>query len=55
MAYQVGQLRPLTRTFGLSLADRACLATAICLNLPVMITDKVWKELDISVNILCIR
>ncbi len=55
MAHQTGQLRPLTRAFGLSLGDRACLATAICLNLPVMTTDKVWQKLDIGIDVLCIR
>jgi len=54
-AYVAGQLRPLTRTLGLSLGDRACLATAKQLQLSVMTTDRAWKQLDIGVSILCIR
>jgi PIN domain nuclease of toxin-antitoxin system len=54
-AYIAGQLRPLTRALGLSLGDRACLATAKRLALPVMTTDKAWQQLDIGVKIVCVR
>lgn len=40
-------LRKLTKHVGLSLGDRACLATAIQLGLPVYTADKVWAKLDI--------
>lgn len=45
-ALTIGELRPLTKEAGLSLADRACLALAIRLSLPALTTDRVWKDLD---------
>ncbi len=54
-AYVTGQLRCLTRALGLSLGDRACLATGKFLGLAVMTTDKAWLRLDIGVEILCVR
>ncbi len=54
-AYQVGLLRPLTRHAGLSLGDRACLALAQQLDLPVLTTDRVWASLAINVTVLVIR
>ena len=42
----IGELRPLTKEAGLSLADRACLALAIRLSLPALTTDRAWKNLD---------
>ena len=42
----IGELRPLTKEAGLSLADRACLALSIRLSLPALTTDRVWKNLD---------
>jgi PIN domain nuclease of toxin-antitoxin system len=45
----------LTRKYGLSLGDRACLALAKSKNLPVLTADKVWKELDLGVKIRLIR
>ncbi len=40
-----------TREYGLSLADRACLALAIDYNLPVLTADRVWGELDSTLNL----
>ena len=34
-----------TKRYGLSLGDRACLATAMMHNLPVLTADRIWKEL----------
>lgn len=48
-------LLPVTKKLGLSLADRACLGLAKSLNLPVVTADKVWKELDIGIEIILIR
>ena len=36
-----------TKYKGLSLGDRACLAVALQLELPVYTADKIWTELDI--------
>ncbi len=55
LAYQAGLLRPLTKNVGLSLGDRACLALAQHLNLPVLTTDRVWKDLLPDVTVQLIR
>lgn len=39
-ALNVAQLRPLTRKYGLSFGDRACLALGRRLNLPVIAADR---------------
>ena len=44
-----------TKDAGLSLADRACLALAIRLQLPVLTADRAWRNLDIGVRIELIR
>lgn len=48
-------LRPITRSLGLSLGDRCCLALALTRALPVMTADRGWAELQIGVDILVIR
>ncbi len=55
MAYEAGRLRPLTRTIGLSLGDRACLATARMLDIPVLTVDRIWLQADVGVQVECIR
>ncbi len=54
LAYKAGLLRPLTKNAGLSLGDRACLALAQHLNLPVLTTDPVWNNLlpDVTVELI---
>lgn len=42
---QIARLRPLTRDRGLSLADRACLALAERLQVPVLTADGAWIDL----------
>ena len=54
-AYRAAWLRPLTRSLGLSLADRVCLATAQALGLPVITTDRSWAALKIGVPIRILR
>lgn len=44
-----------TRPLGLSLADRACLALAARLGVPALTADRAWSELDVGVEIVCIR
>lgn len=48
-------LIPLSRSLGLSLADRACLALAIARDLPVLTADRAWATLDIGVSVHLIR
>ena len=55
LAYSVGLLRPLTRHLGLSLGDRACLALAQYLNLPVITSDRLWKNLSLDIAIEVIQ
>ena len=45
LAWEAARLRPLTKQFGLSLGDRACLALAIKLKLPAVTADKEWSKL----------
>ncbi len=49
------QLRPLTRSLGLSLGDRCCLALGMAEALPVMTTDREWAKLQVGININVIR
>ena len=41
-AVEIARLRPLTKGDGLSLADRACIALASRLQLPVVTADEAW-------------
>ena len=51
----IARLRPTTRHLGLSLADRACLALAQRLGLPVLTTDRAWAQLQIGMKIRLAR
>ncbi len=53
LACRVGELRRTTRR--LSLGDRACLATAQALGVPVLTTDRNWSQIDIGVEIRVVR
>lgn len=44
-----------TRQFGLSLADRSCLATARHLDAPVFTSDRIWAELGLPLEIGIVR
>ncbi len=55
MAYEAGLLRPLTKKFGLSLGDRACLALAKHLKLPAVTADKAWENLSLDMQVKVIR
>lgn len=51
----IARLRPLTKTRGLSLADRACLALAQRLDLPVLTADREWTSLELGIRVQLIR
>jgi ribonuclease VapC len=51
----VGSLVTITRSLGLSLGDRACLALALTLNAAVYTADKSWKNLKLGIPIHLIR
>ena len=54
-AERTGDLHGSTRAAGLSPADRACLALAARLGVPAVTADRAWAELDVGVEIVCIR
>ena len=50
-----GGLVTITRPYGLSLGDRACLALAIERKGTVYTTDRAWKSLDLGIEVEVIR
>ena len=55
LALRTGALRASTQEFGLSFADRACLALAQRLGVRVMTADKIWAKVKTGVEIDVIR
>lgn len=55
LAYRAGLLRSVTRSAGLSLGDRACLALAERLGLPALTADRAWGRIQAGVQIDVIR
>jgi PIN domain nuclease of toxin-antitoxin system len=55
LAMRTGELRPLTRRLGLSLADRACLALAERERACVLTADRAWSKIALGVDIRIIR
>lgn len=53
--YIAASLKNRTKYKGLSLGDRACLATALHLELPVYTADRVWAELNLPITVNLIR
>jgi PIN domain nuclease of toxin-antitoxin system len=49
------ELIGITRPFGLSLGDRACLALAMQRKATAYTTDRIWKSLDLGIEIEVIR
>jgi PIN domain nuclease of toxin-antitoxin system len=54
-AFQVAGLHKHTRSLGLSLGDRACLATGAEQNMPVVTAERSWSNLTAGVDIELIR
>ena len=50
-----GKLRVSTRSAGLSLGDRACLALAIASDAIAVTTDRAWSKLDAGLDVLLVR
>lgn len=48
IAIRAGKLIKNTKKFGLSLGDRACLATGIHHHMTIYTTDKIWQELKLT-------
>ena len=56
LALLSGLYRQPTRHLGLSLGDRACLATARRLGRTALTADRAWTQLDLDgVSVICIR
>ncbi len=53
-AWEAARLRPLTKQYGLSLGDRACLALSIKLKVPAITADKEWSKLKLC-RVIVIR
>ncbi len=53
-AYVAASLRKQTKSYGLSLGDRACLALAKIKKLPVLTADKAWRKIT-EVEVILIR
>lgn len=54
-AREAAKLRAATRSSGLSLGDRACLALARELTCTAVTADRVWATIDIDVEVIVIR
>jgi len=54
LAWAAARLRPLTKQYGLSLGDRACLALAVKLSVPAVTADKEWSKLKLC-KVMLIR
>jgi PIN domain nuclease of toxin-antitoxin system len=54
-AVRAGKLRAMTRSQGLSLGDRACLALAASTGATALTTDKAWTKLKLDVRIEQVR
>jgi PIN domain nuclease of toxin-antitoxin system len=48
----IGDIRPMTKPFGLSLGDRACLALAIDLEAELYTTDRAFADVDLGIAIV---
>jgi len=54
-AEQAGSLVPHTRSHGLSLGDRACLALAMRQAAPAVTADRIWAKVELDVEVRLIR
>lgn len=55
MAYETGRLKSVTKKFGLSLGDRACLAAAKVSGGSVLTADQNWTRAKTGIKIKLIR
>lgn len=55
LARVIAKLHLQTRSLGLSLGDRACLALALSLDLPALTTDRAWEGLSLGCTVTWIR
>lgn len=55
VAERTGLMIALTRSHGLSLGDRACLATALAQQLPVLTCDRSWSNVPVGASVQLLR
>ena len=55
IAFRAAEMRPSTRHVGLSLGDRACLATAATLGAIAVTSDRTWGRLNLGVKVRIVR
>ena len=55
LALASAALWPITRSVGLSFADRCCVATAIAQNATAITADRAWAMIDLPCNVEVIR
>ncbi len=55
LALKAGTLTSFTKQFGLSLGDRACIATALHYGYEIITSDRVWQQLSLPVKINVFR
>ncbi len=55
LAYRAASLRRSTQALGLSLGDRACLATAALLGVRAVTADRAWEKLKLPVKVVVVR
>jgi ribonuclease VapC len=54
-ALEVALLRPLTKSIGLSLGDRACLSLAKRLGVAALTADRIWAQVETGIIVQIIR
>ena len=54
-ARRTAELAAKTARWGLSLADRACIALGLAEGLPVLTADRMWRKLKLGEEIIMIR
>jgi len=56
LAIEIARLRLITRPYGLSIGDRACIALGRLLQVAVLTADRTWADIPgLEVKIECIR
>jgi ribonuclease VapC len=55
LAHITASLRPATKSLGLSLGDRACLALGLARQAPVLTGDRDWGKLQLGIEIILFR
>jgi PIN domain nuclease of toxin-antitoxin system len=54
-AWRTARLVSVTRSWGLSMGDRACLALAATLGLSALTAERIWVNLDVGVEVVLCR